>query len=372
MRRRALLAASQMAGGESDNGLSDYFNVISHEDQEIAFSFDSQYNFNDGSGWHDLEMWEPVSIPKDSILYVANTDIDDTFPYPRLLGDAQNISLAGNIMSLVYGHNFREQYSLKGLVDIFTGFANKDIDSLAIKNIENLILPATELSEYCYSSMFYGCEYIKKAPELPASVLVGNCYESMFEGCSNLNYIKMLATDISASYCLNNWVSGVSTTGTFVKHPEATWNVRGVNGVPEGWTIKFDGEEEGGTYDEFFGQIPPESTSFDFPLYITVPFVESVGSNDRYYERQEDNLALQLREWFFENAEYTKGPRFCYYELYPDNIYINGVKVSKMDADLFDTETIEDIYVHIQLAHNNHGDINIGPEGFLYMVIYNI
>ena len=243
MRRRALLAASQMAGGESDNGLSDYFNVISHEDQEIAFSFDSQYNFNDGSGWHDLEMWEPVSIPKDSILYVANTDIDDTFPYPRLLGDAQNISLAGNIMSLVYGHNFREQYSLKGLVDIFTGFANKDIDSLAIKNIENLILPATELSEYCYSYMFYGCEYIKKAPELPASVLVGNCYESMFEGCSNLNYIKMLATDIHAGG-LTNWVKGVPSTGTFVKHPEATWNVRGVNGVPEGWTIKFDGEEE--------------------------------------------------------------------------------------------------------------------------------
>ena len=246
LRRRALLAASQMKGGESDNGLSDYFHVISHEDQEISFSFAQQYNFDDGSGWHDLEMWEPVFIPKDSILYVANTDIDDTFPEPRVLGDAQNISLAGNIMSLVYGHNFREQYSLKGYDYIFNGFTGSELYKTAVKSIENLILPAIELSEYCYSYMFYKNVNIKKAPELPATVLKEGCYLGMFSSCNNLNYIKMLATDISAHGCLQDWVDGVSSTGTFVKHPEATWDVRGVNGVPEGWTIKFDGEQEGG------------------------------------------------------------------------------------------------------------------------------
>jgi hypothetical protein len=39
----------------------------------------------------------------------------------------------------------------------------------------------------------------------------------MFYGCSRLNYIKMLATDISANDCLNEWVTGVSATGVFVK-----------------------------------------------------------------------------------------------------------------------------------------------------------
>jgi hypothetical protein len=48
----------------------------------------------------------------------------------------------------------------------------------------------------------------------------------------------MLATDISASNCLNSWVSGVSSTGTFVKNVAATWNVTGKNGIPSGWTIE--------------------------------------------------------------------------------------------------------------------------------------
>lgn len=57
-------------------------------------------------------------------------------------------------------------------------------------------------------------------------------------GCVSLNYIKMLATDISATSCLVNWVRGVSPTGTFVKSKDATWDVRGASGIPEGWTVE--------------------------------------------------------------------------------------------------------------------------------------
>ena len=317
MRRRALLAASQMMGGESDNGLSDYFHVISHEDQEISFSFESQYNFNDGSGWHDLEIWEPVSIPKDSILYVANTDIGDTFPEPRVLDDAQNISLAGNIMSLVYGHNFREQYSLKGYDYIFYGFAGSELYGPAVKSIENLILPAIELSEYCYSYMFNGNVNIKKAPELPATILAEGCYMGMFSSCESLNYIKMLATDISDRDCLNSWVERVSPTGTFVKHPEATWDVRGDSGVPEGWTIKFDGEEEGGgkiitfTMTDYFGMHP--TTEYEAEEGMTwIDFCESKYNIDNwkvvYHEAAEDYLILsQYDEYVSYEGSYVRG-----------------------------------------------------------------
>ena len=83
-------------------------------------------------------------------------------------------------------------------------------------------------------------------PNLPASTLSDSCYRDLFKDCSKLNYIKMLATDISAYECLEAWVSGVSPTGTFVKNPEATWDVVGVGGVPSGWTVKFDGEEDEG------------------------------------------------------------------------------------------------------------------------------
>ena len=48
----------------------------------------------------------------------------------------------------------------------------------------------------------------------------------------------MLATDISASSCLNNWVNGVASSGTFVKHKDMTTLPSGANGIPNGWTIE--------------------------------------------------------------------------------------------------------------------------------------
>jgi len=59
----------------------------------------------------------------------------------------------------------------------------------------------------------------------------------MFLSCSNLNYIKCLATNISASNCLYNWVSGVASTGTFVKAADVNWS-SGKSGIPSGWTIQ--------------------------------------------------------------------------------------------------------------------------------------
>ena len=105
-------------------------------------------------------------------------------------------------------------------------------------------LPATVLSEYCYSGMFERCYSLVKAPRLPAITLAEYCYDNMFCNCTNLNYIEMLATDVSAENCLYDWVRGVSPTGTFIKNPDAEWDVRGNSGVPDGWTIKFDGIEE--------------------------------------------------------------------------------------------------------------------------------
>ena len=99
-------------------------------------------------------------------------------------------------------------------------------------------LPATELVYECYSSMFYGCTALTTAPELPATTLVDNCYTCMFYNCENLNYIKALfLTEPSESYT-DDWVSNVSATGTFVRNENATWNVRGVEGIPEGWDIE--------------------------------------------------------------------------------------------------------------------------------------
>ena len=99
-------------------------------------------------------------------------------------------------------------------------------------------LLATNLQSYCYSSMFYGCTSLTTAPELPATTLANGCYNFMFSGCTSLNYIKAMFTTEPSSTYTNKWVNGVAASGTFVKNSAATWDVRGANGIPNGWTVE--------------------------------------------------------------------------------------------------------------------------------------
>ena len=120
-------------------------------------------------------------------------------------------------------------------------------------------LPATRLAEYCYLCMFKGCTSLTRAPELLAKELVKGCYKYMFEKCSNLNYVKALFTDKPSRETTGGWVSGVAPTGTFVKSKDAIWDVRGDNGIPEGWTV----ESDAGSSDD------PQKPNPEEPSYLT-------------------------------------------------------------------------------------------------------
>ena len=98
-------------------------------------------------------------------------------------------------------------------------------------------LPATTLTRGCYYYMFGGCTSLTQAPELTATTLTPYCYYDMFYNCSKLNYVKSLATNISADGALSSWLSGVSSTGTFVK-PKGVSYKTGTSGIPSGWTIR--------------------------------------------------------------------------------------------------------------------------------------
>ena len=100
------------------------------------------------------------------------------------------------------------------------------------------ILPATTLVGSCYDSMFEGCTSLATAPELPATTLAEFCYSNMFRGCTRLNYIKCLATtNVNTTNC-NSWVTGVSSTGTFIKAPSMTGWTTGTSGIPTNWTVQ--------------------------------------------------------------------------------------------------------------------------------------
>ena len=85
-------------------------------------------------------------------------------------------------------------------------------------------------------AMFYGCTSLQTAPVLNMPSLRKYTCEEMFYGCSSLNYVKCIATSIESSSC-DNWLSGVSATGTFVKAASMSDWQSGVDGIPTGWTV---------------------------------------------------------------------------------------------------------------------------------------
>lgn len=98
-------------------------------------------------------------------------------------------------------------------------------------------LPATDLKKSCYRQMFRESG-LTKSPVLPAKTLVMYCYENMFYGCSLLNEVRArMLTTPSPTYT-NNWLNGVSSTGTFYKDENATWTGVGPTACPSTWRIE--------------------------------------------------------------------------------------------------------------------------------------
>ena len=125
-------------------------------------------------------------------------------------------------------------------------------------------LPATDLAESCYYSMFNRCSSLKTAPALPATTLFGECYKFMFYECSSLVFAPHLPATKLAEECYvsmfyncsrlkrvsvgfttwqtdgnqtGSWLTGVSSSGTFIK-PSALTSTFATTKIPTGWTTK--------------------------------------------------------------------------------------------------------------------------------------
>ena len=224
------------------------------------------YKLNDGE-WASVTSNTGSSAPTinvvegDKIQFRGNnTQYAGSSSYNSFSGSTALFEAEGNIMSLIYGDNFKNKLTISSEYAFYSLFS----DCAKLVSAENLVLPATTLvnrcywsmffnctslttapelpattlANYCYSGMFSNCTSLTTAPELPATTLATYCYGGMFFGCSRLNYIKCLATDIPASDCTYSWVRDVASTGTFVKNPDmASWRT-GTSGIPTGWTVQ--------------------------------------------------------------------------------------------------------------------------------------
>lgn len=199
--------------------------------------------------------------------------------------------LLGTPMSLYMGESDLREFAFHSL---FEGCTN-------IISVSKDFLPATKLSGLCYTDMFYGCSSLVNAPELPATELKDACYyrlfakctslveppsvlpallvisqaymfmfaectslqkaptilalettgygpcKAMFQKCRVLSYVDARLVTINqheGEWGTDNWLAYVAANGTFVKNPEATWTIKGFDGVPDGWTIVNEPIEE--------------------------------------------------------------------------------------------------------------------------------
>lgn len=161
-----------------------------------------------------------------TIVYVA----ENFLPATTLVTESY-MNMFYGCTSLVYGPNIQP-------TTVSTGSCSAMFSGCSSLKKASTILPAPILQPRCYSQMYRDCSSLTTAPVLPALTLVDNCYQHLFSNCSSLNYIKAMFTSPAPSYTYTNaWVNGVSSTGTFVKNKNATWDVSGWHGVPSGWTI---------------------------------------------------------------------------------------------------------------------------------------
>ena len=144
------------------------------------------------------------------------------------------IYAGGNLSSLIDG--------IGDAVDVTTPYCfyklfNSRHNKHLIYDASELILPYGNLADNAFESMFSQEFYLRTAPVIHNKSLGNGCYKNMFSGCVNLNNITCLNTEYNNEK-YNNWVNGVSETGTFTKSENMSAFPSGNSGIPVGWNVQ--------------------------------------------------------------------------------------------------------------------------------------
>ena len=130
----------------------------------------------------------------------------------------------GNVMSLLYGDNFVGETTITK-EGCFSGLFCDSYDGekeCLVVNANNLKLPSTTLTNYCYSYMFNGCTSLTSAPELPATTLAQDCYQSMFDYCLSLTSAPELPATTLANFCYASMFYGCTSLTSTPELPATT------------------------------------------------------------------------------------------------------------------------------------------------------
>lgn len=210
-----------------------YLSFVAIENGTFKFTSTSgnsiDYSIDSGTTWTTLASGvdSPTITSGSTIMWRgSNMIISRTDPYGiGTFSSTGKFDVEGNIMSLIYGDDFIDKYSLSGkdyvFMDLFKSCPN-------VVNAKNMVLPATTLSQSCYRNMFYALNAsssLLTAPvELPATTMTNNCYYSMFQHCSGLTSVSedyLPATTLAQS-CYCNMFSRTTALKNIPKLPATT------------------------------------------------------------------------------------------------------------------------------------------------------
>ena len=140
-------------------------------DNGTSFQFNQnglEYSLDDGSTWNSLgaSVDTPSLNTGDKIMFRGNMSITKGYGIGQFSSNG-HFNIEGNPLSLVDDTNFADITDFTGMNQIFFQlFYGTDV-----VDASNLALPATTLSQDCYTSMFEGCTSLVTAPALPATTL---------------------------------------------------------------------------------------------------------------------------------------------------------------------------------------------------------
>lgn len=214
-------------------GLFVHCNIVNAKNLALMSGTDSNFDKVETGVYQFMFSWcnKLVSAPTLPSLKTRDYCYQSMFNSCSSLVTAPTIaSLNANDKPKQYSYNnmFKSCYSLKENIPASLPYMwDKDDDND---------------SKYCYGAMFSGCKALESAPTLPSLHIPTGGYSGMFTSCNKVDYIKAMfvtpITNSSNNKYTTNWVNGVAASGTFVKNSAATWNVTGVHGVPNGWTVQ--------------------------------------------------------------------------------------------------------------------------------------
>ena len=223
--------------------VDEYFTTVAREDGTISFNIwqsmgteyitSINYSTDNGETWTttnningkeenlviDVNVNNGVKVlwkGDATQLGFYNEDVDDIFW--SFFSSNCEFDVQGNVMSLLYGDNFKEETTIENEY----AFAWLFSDCNGVVNAKNLSLPATALTESCYQAMFEGCTSLTTAPELPSTTLAEYCYDAMFEGCTSLTTAPELPATTLAEYCYDGMFNGCTSLTTAPELPATT------------------------------------------------------------------------------------------------------------------------------------------------------